>query len=197
MNIGSRPAKRRETTGISDLRAIPWVFAWTQSRVNLPGWYGLGSGLRAESEARMAVLQEMYRDWPFFRTVIDRSQLSMRRADKTIAMLYASLAETRTRQLVFGDIVEELRLTERIILGITAQEALLDNETWLLRSINLRNPYVDPLHYIQVALLNKQRAAAGSVEADDQGATAGDDPRLRQAILLSINGIAAGLQATG
>ena len=197
MNIGSRPAKRRETTGISDLRAIPWVFAWTQSRVNLPGWYGLGTGLRAESEARMAVLQEMYRDWPFFRTVIDRSQLAMRRADKTIAMLYASLAETETRQLVFGGIDEEFRLTEWVILGITGQEALLDNETWLLRSINLRNPYVDPLHYIQVALLNKRRAAAGNVEADAQGATAGDDPRLRQAILLSINGIAAGLQATG
>ncbi len=197
MNIGSRPAKRRETTGISDLRAIPWVFAWTQSRVNLPGWYGLGSGLREELEARMAVLQEMYRDWPFFRTVIDRSQLAMRRADKTIAMLYASLAETETRQLVFGEIVEEFRLTERVILGITGQEALLDNETWLLRSINLRNPYVDPLHYIQVALLNRQRSGGGQRETDGQSSAASGDPRLRQAILLSINGIAAGLQATG
>jgi phosphoenolpyruvate carboxylase len=195
MNIGSRPAKRRETTEISDLRAIPWVFAWTQSRVNLPGWYGLGTGLRAESPQRMAVLQRMYRDWPFFRTVIDLAQLSMRRADMTIAALYASLAEPGTRSAIFGEIIEEFRLTERIILGITGQDALLDHEPWLQRSINLRNPYVDPLNYIQVALLNKQRNGGG--RTPDGDLSADDDPRLRQAILLSINGIAAGLQATG
>ena len=195
MNIGSRPAKRRETTEISDLRAIPWVFAWTQSRVNLPGWYGLGTGLRAESPQRMTVLQRMYRDWPFFRTVIDLAQLSMRRADMTIAALYASLAEPGTRSAIFGEIIEEFRLTERIILGITGQDALLDHEPWLQRSINLRNPYVDPLNYIQVALLNKQRNGGG--RTPDGDLSADDDPRLRQAILLSINGIAAGLQATG
>ncbi len=199
MNIGSRPARRRETTDISDLRAIPWVFAWTQSRVNLPGWYGLGTGLRAESPQRMAVLQRMYRDWPFFRTVIDRSQLSMRRADMTIATLYASLADADTRSAVFGEILEEFRLTERIILGITGQDALLDNEPWLQRSINLRNPYVDPLNYIQVALLHRQRTASEQSAEDSSGGEmpAEEDPRLRQAILLSINGIAAGLQATG
>ena len=195
MNIGSRPAKRRETTAISDLRAIPWVFAWTQSRLNLPGWYGLGTGLQAESPQPIAVLQKMYRDWPFFRTVIDRAQLSMRRADMTIAALYASLAEAATRSAIFGAVIEEFRLTERVILGITGQDALLDNEPWLQRSINLRNPYVDPLNYIQVALLNRQRSAAES--ASDGEPSAADDPRLRQAILLSINGIAAGLQATG
>ena len=199
MNIGSRPAKRRETTDISDLRAIPWVFAWTQSRVNLPGWYGLGTGLRAESPQRMAVLQSMYRDWPFFRTVIDRAQLSMRRADMTIATLYASLADADTRRAVFGKIIEEFRLTEQIILGITGQDALLDNELWLQRSINLRNPYVDPLNYIQVALLHRQRTASEQTAEDSSGGDmhAEEDPRLRQAILLSINGIAAGLQATG
>lgn len=199
MNIGSRPAKRRETTDISDLRAIPWVFAWTQSRVNLPGWYGLGTGLRAESPARMTLLQNMYRSWPLFRTVIDRSQLSMRRADMTIATLYASLAGDGTRQTVFGNIIEEFRLTERVILGITGQDALLDNEPWLQRSIRLRNPYVDPLNYIQVALLKKQRAAEQEEEDRPQDATAAgtEDGRLRHAILLSINGIAAGLQATG
>ena len=199
MNIGSRPAKRRETTDISDLRAIPWVFAWTQSRVNLPGWYGLGTGLRAESPARMALLQNMYKDWPLFRTVIDRSQLSMRRADMTIATLYASLAGNETRRTIFGEIIEEFRLTERIILGITGQDALLDNEPWLQRSIRLRNPYVDPLNYIQVALLKKKRAADRQEENRTKDATAlgEDDRRLRHAILLSINGIAAGLQATG
>ena len=199
MNIGSRPAKRRQTADISDLRAIPWVFAWTQSRVNLPGWYGLGTGLHAESPHRMAVLRNMYQDWPFFRTVIDRAQLSMRRADMTIAALYASLADTATQNAVFAEIMAEFRRTEQLILEITGQAALLDNEPWLQRSINLRNPYVDPLNYIQVALLNKQRTGVEHISKDtqtDRDATE-EDPRLRQAILLSINGIAAGLQATG
>ena len=199
MNIGSRPAKRRQTADISDLRAIPWVFAWTQSRVNLPGWYGLGTGLHAESPQRMAVLRNMYQDWPFFRTVIDRAQLSMRRADMTIAALYASLADTATQNAVFAEIMAEFRRTEQLILEITGQAALLDNEPWLQRSINLRNPYVDPLNYIQVALLNKQRTGVEHNSKDtqiDRNATE-EDPRLRQAILLSINGIAAGLQATG
>ncbi len=199
MNIGSRPAKRRQTSDISDLRAIPWVFAWTQSRVNLPGWYGLGTGLDVESAGRMDVLREMYRSWPFFRTVIDRAQLSMRRADMTIAALYASLAEEQTQIAIFGMIMEEFRRTERLILDITGQAALLDNEPWLQRSINLRNPYVDPLNYIQVALLNKQRDSAELPSGTGQAGidASEDDPRLRQAILLSINGIAAGLQATG
>ena len=113
----------------------------------------------------------------------------------TIAALYASLAEPGTRSAIFGEIIEEFRLTERIILGITGQDALLDHEPWLQRSINLRNPYVDPLNYIQVALLNKQRNGGG--RTPDGDLSADDDPRLRQAILLSINGIAAGLQATG
>ena len=199
MNIGSRPAKRRQTSDISDLRAIPWVFAWTQSRVNLPGWYGLGTGLHADSPQKIAVLQEMYKDWPFFRTVIDRAQLSMRRADMPIAALYASLAETSTQNAIFAEIIAEFRRTERLILEITGQAALLDNEPWLQRSINLRNPYVDPLNYIQVALLNKQRTAGGrkAKNAPEERDASGEDPRLRQAILLSINGIAAGLQATG
>ena len=199
MNIGSRPAKRRQTSDISDLRAIPWVFAWTQSRVNLPGWYGLGTGLQAESAHRMAELREMYRSWPFFRTVIDRAQLSMRRADMPIASLYASLAADATRTAIFGEIMEEFRRTERIILEITGQAALLDNEPWLQRSINLRNPYVDPLNYIQVALLSKQRTGGEQQLNDAHAGRDGtmEDPRLRQAILLSINGIAAGLQATG
>ena len=199
MNIGSRPAKRRQTADISDLRAIPWVFAWTQSRVNLPGWFGLGTGLQADSDQKIAVLQEMYKDWPFFRTVIDRAQLSMRRADMPIAALYASLAEPSTQNAIFTEIIAEFQRTERLILEITGQAALLDNETWLQRSINLRNPYVDPLNYIQVALLNKQRTAGGrkAKNGPEERDASGEDPRLRQAILLSINGIAAGLQATG
>ena len=147
----------------------------------------------------MTVLQEMYHNWSFFRTVIDRAQLSMRRADMTIAALYASLAEDATRAEIFDEFMEEFKRTERIILGITGQAALLDNEPWLQRSINLRNPYVDPLNYIQVALLNKQRTTVEQTLEDPQADRDAnqEDPRLRQAILLSINGIAAGLQATG
>lgn len=193
LNIGSRPAKRKATTGVSDLRAIPWVFSWSQSRVNLPGWYGVGAGIEVwmqengedVASERLQILQEMYAEWPFFRTVIDRAQVSMRRADMPIAELYASLTDESVRAAVFADIQAEYTRTERVILAITGQEALLDNEEWLQRSINLRNPYVDPLNYIQTALLERIRREPE--KSDD----------LRPVVLLSVNGVAAGLQGTG
>ncbi len=192
LNIGSRPAKRKASAGISDLRAIPWVFSWTQSRVNLPGWYGLGSGIAAWLEAgeraeRIGLLQEMYARWPFFRTTIDRAQVSMRRADLVIAPLYAQLADAEIRDPIFGAIRAEYLLTEEMTLAITGQEKLLDNEKWLQRSINLRNPYVDPMNYIQVALLKRIQTEPALSQ----------DPDLREMVLLSVNGIAAGLQNTG
>ncbi len=192
LNIGSRPSKRSASSGIGDLRAIPWVFSWTQSRVNLPGWYGLGSGIAdwmaaGDRDERLAQLQEMYVRWPFFRTAIDRAQVSMRRADRVIAPLYAELAEPEIRTVIFGLIQDEYDLTEAVILSITGQELLLDNEQWLQRSINLRNPYVDPMNYIQVALLKRIQSEPDLSE----------DPNLRQVVLLSVNGIAAGLQNTG
>jgi phosphoenolpyruvate carboxylase len=190
LNIGSRPAKRKQTTGVSDLRAIPWVFAWTQSRVNLTGWYGLGTGIASwiregDTAGRLAALKEMYHAWPFFRTVIDRAQFSLRRADMQIAKTYAQLTDEAIGDMIFGDLTEEFQRTERVILEITGQTNILDNEPWLQRSITLRNPYVDPLNYIQVALLQRLRQNP-RLEAD-----------LRQALLLSVNGIAAGLQNTG
>lgn len=192
LNIGSRPAKRRATEGVSDLRAIPWVFAWTQSRVHLPGWYGMGTGLvswieEADTDQRLRLLQEMYADWPFFRTVIDRAQLSMRRADMPIAALYAQLTDEEVRRAIFDDLLDEYQRTEQVILDITGYEHLLDNEAWLQRSITLRNPYVDPLNYIQVALLQRLR----------QESSVSGNRELRHAMLLSVNGIAAGLQNTG
>ncbi len=192
LNIGSRPAKRSSSMGISDLRAIPWVFSWTQSRVNLPGWYGLGSGIEEWIAAgvpdyRRDQLRDMYAAWPFFRTVIDRAQVSMRRADMVIAPLYAELADADIRQQVFGAIEDEYNRTERVMLAITGQVKLLDNEKWLQRSINLRNPYVDPMNYIQVALLKR-------IQNEPE---LSEDPNLRQVVLLSVNGIAAGLQNTG
>lgn len=192
LNIGSRPAKRKASAGISDLRAIPWVFSWTQSRVNLPGWYGLGSGIAdwmaaGQGDEGLAQLREMYARWPFFRTALDRAQVSMRRADMVIAPLYAQLADAAIRQTIFGAIQAEYARTEAVILAITGQEKLLDNEKWLQRSINLRNPYVDPMNYIQVALLKRIQSEPDLSE----------DPNLRQVVLLSVNGIAAGLQNTG
>jgi phosphoenolpyruvate carboxylase len=193
LNIGSRPAKRRGGTGasveIGELRAIPWVFAWAQSRAGLPGWYGLGSGLEGyagEQKGAWEELQVMYRDWPFFRTLIDNAQLSMRQADMGIAEVYSMLADDETRAAVWPRLLEEYLRAERCILRLTAQGDLLENEPWLRRSIQLRNPYIDPMNYLQVALLRRWREAQGA-EAD----------ALREAVLLSVNGVAAGLRNTG
>jgi phosphoenolpyruvate carboxylase len=189
LNIGSRPARRKATQRISDLRAIPWVFAWAQSRAGLPGWYGLGSALAGwagEDTGRWQTLGAMYRDWPFFHVLIDNAQVSMRQADMTIAEVYAGLADEETRTAIFPAVLSEYRRTEDALLRVTGQHDLLDNETWLQRSIQLRNPYIDPMNYIQVALLRRWREATG-MEAE----------ALRESVLLSVNGVAAGLRATG
>ncbi len=189
LNIGSRPTRRKATQRISDLRAIPWVFAWAQSRAGLPGWYGLGSALAGwagEDAARWQTLGAMYREWPFFHVLIDNAQVSMRQADMTIAEVYAGLADEETRATIFPLILAEYRRTEAALLRVTGQHDLLDNETWLQRSIQLRNPYIDPMNYIQVALLRRWREATG-MEAE----------ALRESVLLSVNGVAAGLRATG
>ncbi|MEX1020277.1 MAG: phosphoenolpyruvate carboxylase [Litorilinea sp.] len=194
LNIGSRPAKRKQTTAIGDLRAIPWVFAWTQSRVNLPSWYGVGTALAEWSEAgedgnatRLGELRTMYADWPFFRAVIDNVQMGLGKGDMQIASLYAELAEADIRQVIFDDLQAEYDRTLQMVLAITGYAELLDNESWLQRSIRLRNPYVDPLNYIQVALLRRLRE-----EPEGPNAKA-----IQDAILLSVNGVAAGLQSVG
>lgn len=192
LNIGSRPSKRRQTEGIEDLRAIPWVFAWTQSRVNLPGWYGLGTAIETwmndgDGRDRLGELSEMYLRWPFFRTIIDNAQMSLRKGDMTIATLYSTLTDEETRESIFNKIRTEFERTERMILAITGYRDLLDNEPWLQRSIRLRNPYVDPLNYIQVAMLRKLREEPPPDNAE----------ALLDAILVSVNGVAAGVRNTG
>lgn len=192
LNIGSRPAKRKATGAnleIAELRAIPWVFAWAQSRAGLPGWYGLGSALEGyagEDEELWNELRSMYRDWPFFRALIDNAQLSMRQADMGIAEIYATLADDDTRAATWPRLREEFHRAEQCVLKLTGQSDLLENEPWLRRSIQLRNPYIDPMNYLQVALLRRWREAQGA-EAD----------ALREAVLLSVNGVAAGLRNTG
>jgi phosphoenolpyruvate carboxylase len=193
LNIGSRPARRKATTDIADLRAIPWVFAWTQSRVNLPSWYGVGAALeawvkdRGDEAGPLAQLREMYQAWPFFRTVLDNVQMGLCKGDMPIASLYAELTDGETRQQIFSDILDEYERTKRWVLAVTGYSELLENESWLQRSIKLRNPYVDPMNYIQVALLARLREQPDASTAH----------HMRDAVLLSVNGVAAGLQNTG
>jgi phosphoenolpyruvate carboxylase len=190
LNLGSRPARRGASEAIEDLRAIPWVFAWTQSRVTLPGWFGLGSALSSwagSDDARWKRLATLYRDWPFFSSTLDNAQMSLLKADLSIAALYSRLAEAPVRDAVFPALRDEYRRTERAVLRATGQHELLDNESWLQRSIRVRNPYIDPMNEVQVALL-------GRLQACPEGPTADD---LRAAVLLCVNGIAAGLRNTG
>jgi phosphoenolpyruvate carboxylase len=189
LNLGSRPARRRATNRINDLRAIPWVFAWTQSRAELPGWYALGTALSAwagENEPRWALLRTMYAEWPFFKAMIENAQVSMGKADMPIAEVYGGLADCEACAKVFPVIAQEFDRTAAAILRLTGQRELLDQAPWLQRAIRLRNPYIDPLNYIQVALLRRLRAATGE-EAET----------LHDVVLLSVNGVAAGLRSTG
>ncbi|MBK8046166.1 MAG: phosphoenolpyruvate carboxylase [Anaerolineales bacterium] len=192
LNIGSRPARRKATQDISDLRAIPWVFSWTQSRVNLPAWYGVGAAFEQwlgpkQDAKRLAQLQEMYDGWPFFRTAIDNVQMGLAKADFAIAALYASLTDDVTRQAIFEELCAEYERTLTTVLTIVRAPDLLEREPVLRRSIKVRNPYVDPINYVQVALMRRMRD-----ETDPDAVQ-----RLRAAVLLSVNGIAAGLQNTG
>ena len=185
MRIGSRPAARRASGGIEDLRAIPWVFAWTQSRHLLPGWYGLGAGLQAaalrQGEAHLA---DIIRRWPFMRVMIDDAEMVLAKTDMEIAALYAQLAPSRSRRL-FAEIRREHERTCGIILRLKGTRALLDGDRTLQRSIRLRNPYVDPMSLLQIDLLRRWRRSGRR------------DRALLGALLTTVNGIAHGLRNTG
>ncbi|MHB8595960.1 MAG: phosphoenolpyruvate carboxylase [Ktedonobacteraceae bacterium] len=206
LNIGSRPARRTKGRAIEELRAIPWVFSWMQSRYVLPSWYGVGLALEAyiaEQGERLAQLQEMYRSWPFMRAFLDNLQMTLSKADMHIARHYSLLVEDEELRHRFTQHIEqEYERTRSNVLRIVGGEALLDNAPVLQRSIRLRNPYVDPLSYYQVALLRRLRALGGPIMLDDgTEQTASDAEReraqLTYAVLLTINGIAAGLRNTG
>ena len=192
MQIGSRPARRSAQATFDSLRAIPWGFSWMQSRHVLPGWYGIGQALSTYGEnlERRHLLQEMYREWPFFQVVIDNAQVSLAKADMGIGRLYAGLVDDeKIREEIFGTIESAFELTCRWIAIITGQQTLLENDPVLKRSVRQRNPYVDPLNFIQVSLLLRLRAMA------DPDTPEGDN--LLRAIFLTINGIASGLKNTG
>jgi phosphoenolpyruvate carboxylase len=188
LNLASRPVSRAAggdgLPTLQDTRAIPWVFSWTQARMNLPGWFGLGSALSAEIDCGgLERLQGMYSDWPFFGSALDNAQLSLGTADAATARRYAALASERVRG-VFDEILAEYERSVQSVLAVTRQDELLERSPVLARSIKLRNPYVDALHVAQLALLRRFRAGDTDAEVLD-------------AIHHSINGIAAGLQTTG
>ncbi len=193
MQIGSRPAKRAKSDDpFAFLRAIPWVFSWMQSRHVLPGWYGVGSALAAfgeQGEEQLALLREMYKEWEFFRGVIDNAQMSLGKADMGIARLYANLVQdAHIRESVFSEIKAEHDRAVDWALRITEQREILENQSVLQYSIRVRNPYVDPLNFLQVELLRQYRALD---ESSPEAQT------LLEAIFQTINGVAAGLKNTG
>ena len=182
LKIGSRPASRTTSTRIEDLRAIPWVFSWSQSRVMLPGWFGFGS---AVAGADLDELRVMARDWPFFRTLIQNMEMVMAKADMTIARRYAALVpDVALAERIYASIRAEWDRTHAAVLAITGQDVLLGGQPELDRLIRLRMPYVEPLNHVQVELIRRRRAGD-------------DDPLVREGILLTLNGVAAGLRNSG
>ncbi|MCZ8515844.1 phosphoenolpyruvate carboxylase [Paenibacillus filicis] len=192
LNIGSRPSKRKNSDRFEDLRAIPWVFAWTQSRYLLPAWYAAGTGLYSyyqDNPEHLQVMKDMYQNWSFFQSLIDNLQMALAKSDLLIAKEYGSMIKDQAvAERIFGLIQEEYRKTSELILEITGQQDILDNVPVIQESIRLRNPYVDPLSYMQVQLLAELR------ELREKGE---DDAILLREVLLTINGIAAGLRNTG
>ena len=199
--IGSRPAKRRDasatgggTRSMADLRAIPWVFGWMQSRHLVPAYFGVGHALAAfaeEAEGNLDLLRSMQRSFPLFIDIIRNVETALAKADFGIARLYASLVEDeRLRDRVFGALEREFELTRRMVLAVTGQSELLETNPVLNHSIRLRNPYVDPMSLLQVELLRRKRAL-GPEAAGETGR------ELDRAITATINGISAGLRNTG
>ena len=196
LNIGSRPASRKATREIADLRAIPWGFSWGQSRVALPGWYGFGSAIRAylgssvkQRKERLAVLLRMHRQWPFFRTLLSNLDMVLAKTDLAIAARYVELVEDKKLgRRIFATIEAEWFLTNEAVSVITGEAQRLASNPSLARSIEHRFPYLDPLNHLQVELMRRYRAQ----REGDPG-----NERVRNGIHISINGIAAGLRNTG
>ncbi|MBO4162971.1 phosphoenolpyruvate carboxylase [Micromonospora antibiotica] len=203
LNIGSRPAKRPNTgAGLGGLRAIPWVFGWTQTRQIVPGWFGVGSGLAAARAAGLEdVLAEMNRNWHFFRTFLSNVEMMLTKTDLSIARRYVETLVPEQLHPIFDKIEQEYELTKQEVLAVTSSPALLENSPVLQRTLAVRDTYLEPLHHLQVALLRQYRdsGAAGRAVATAPGGrrAPSDGTALERALLTTVNGIAAGMRNTG
>ena len=184
LQIGSRPSARRSRDGIENLRAIPWVFAWAQVRIGLPGTFGAGTGFaKAIEKHGLTAVQEMLA-WPFFSGLINDVEMVLAKSDLEIGQRYSMLADGDLRR-VHDEIATELQLTQKLLLDIKQTDRLLDEDPTLRRAIRLRNPYVDPLNLLQIELLKDWRA------------TDRQDDAMLSALFDTVNGIARGVQNTG
>ncbi len=194
LNLGSRPASRSKSRSIEDLRAIPWVFSWAQCRIMLPGWYGFGTAVEQVLAARgaaegLALLRDMFENWPVFSTLLSNMDMVLAKADMGIAARYAALVQDEElRARIFPRIVAEYERTKRYLLAITGQAALLDRNPVLRRSVINRFPYLDPLNHVQVEMLRRYREQSDEGEASE---------RIRRGVHISINGAAAALRNSG
>jgi phosphoenolpyruvate carboxylase len=182
MRIASRPTRRGGGKALVDLRAIPWVFAWSQMRLNLPGWYGLGSGLAA---ARLEELRRAYASWPLFNVLLDNAEMSLAKTDRRIALRYLALG---ARPDLAALVLHEYDLTKKNVLAVTGHARLLEKHRVLSWAVELRNPYVDALSHLQLRALRALRSKTSSVS---------QRARAERLFLLTVNGVAAGLQNTG
>src|SRR5690606_18999427 len=183
--LGSRPARRGlSVESLEDLRAIPWVFSWTQARINLAGWFGLGSALDAVGDEEK--LREAYREWPLLHTMIDNVAMSLAKTDERIAREYLALGD---RDDLAAIVLDEMRLTRDWVIRLTGGESLLQRKPILQRAVQLRTPYVDALSLLQLRALRALRTTATTEPAQK--------PDLQRLLLLAVSGVAAGLQNTG
>jgi phosphoenolpyruvate carboxylase len=191
LRLGSRPSRRAASRDIRQLRAIPWVFSWTQSRHLISAWYGVGAALQdfcKETPQGLEELRKMYRRWPFFRALLDNAEVSLAKTDLGIARQYAALVESAAvRNKIFGLIEEEYARSVQQVLDINERKNLLENQPTLAQSIRLRNPHVDPLNYLQIRFLSVWRKA-GEAQRTEQ---------LRRLLALTVKGVAAGMKSTG